>query len=109
MPIQVRYKNDASQECIIRPTPLVSINTAINKVGDETIGATYAINLTGTILPGKGSPYARQSDGSTFFQVYENGVLTDLDSTGFVGPYKSKSICTKLILGLFFLRKSTKI
>ena len=44
MPIQVRYKNDASQECIIRPTPLVSINTAINKVGDETIGAEILLN-----------------------------------------------------------------
>ena len=90
MPIQVRYKNDASQECIIRPTPLVSINTAINKVGDETIGATYAINLTGTILPGKGAPYARKSDGSTFFQVWgDGGDPADLETAGFVGPYKS--------------------
>ena len=53
MPISVRYKNQTDQECVLRPTPLVSINTNTVKVGDETIGVTYDITLTeiGIYLP----------------------------------------------------------
>ena len=58
MPIRVRYKNDPSQECNIRPTPFVQIstNTLKNKVGN--FGVTYSITLTGTLLPDEGSPLA---------------------------------------------------
>jgi len=59
MPIRIRYQNDSSQECTIRPTPLVSINTNILKNGaGEAFGVTYTITLTGTLLPDEGSPYA---------------------------------------------------
>ena len=36
MPIKVRYNNDPSQECVIRPTPFVQISasTLKNKVGN---------------------------------------------------------------------------
>ena len=44
MPIRVRYKNDSSQECTIRPTPLVAISTNILKNGaGEAFGVTYSI------------------------------------------------------------------
>jgi len=45
------------QSCVIRPTPLVSISTNVirNKVG--TLGSTYDITLTGTIIADEGSPY----------------------------------------------------
>ena len=58
MPIRVRYKNDPSQECTIRPTPFVSISTNIlkNAAGDP-FGVTYSITLNGTILADEGSPY----------------------------------------------------
>ena len=59
MPIRVRYKNDSSQECTIRPTPLVAISTNILKNGaGEAFGVTYSITLTGTLLPAEGTPYA---------------------------------------------------
>jgi len=58
MPIKVRYNNDQTQECVIRPTPFVQIsaNTLKNKVGN--FGTTYTIVLTGTLLPDEGTPYA---------------------------------------------------
>lgn len=58
MPIRIRYRNDPSQECNIRPTPFVQIstNTLKNKLGN--FGVTYSITLTGTILPDEGSPLA---------------------------------------------------
>ena len=58
MPIRVRYNNDSSQECNIRPTPFVQIstNTLKNQIGN--FGVTYSITLTGTLLPDEGSPLA---------------------------------------------------
>jgi hypothetical protein len=93
MPISIRYKNDATQECVLRPAPLVSISTVVNKVGDETIGVTYGITLTGSLLPDLGFPYARDV-GGTFFKAWKDGVLDTLDTHGaatadFKGPYKS--------------------
>ena len=62
MPIRVRYQNDPAQECTIRPTPLISITSNVLKNGaGETYGRTYAITLTGTLLPDEGSPYALDS------------------------------------------------
>lgn len=59
MPIRIRYKNQTGQECTIRPTPLISINTNTLKNGaGDAYGVTYAITLTGTLLPEEGSPYA---------------------------------------------------
>lgn len=51
------------QNCVIRPTPLVSISTNVirNKAG--TLGSTYDITLTGTIIADEGSPYYVDSTG----------------------------------------------
>ena len=93
MPISIRYQNDATQECVLRPAPLVSISTAVNKVGDETVGVTYSITLTGSLLPDLGFPYSRDVHQS-FFPAWKDGVLGSLSSHGknpsnFKGPYKS--------------------
>ena len=58
MPIRIRYKNDASQECNLRPTPFVQISTNTLKNKQGNFGVTYSITLTGTLLPDEGSPLA---------------------------------------------------
>jgi len=64
MPIRVRYQNDNTQECTVRPTPLVSISTNILKDGaGEAFGVTYGITLTGTLLVDQGTPYAIEHGG----------------------------------------------
>jgi hypothetical protein len=67
MPITVRYLNDSAQECTIRPTPLVSIASQINKTSNgDFVGVTYNITLTGTILEDQGFPLARDTNGNVF-------------------------------------------
>jgi len=87
--IKVRYNNDASQECVIRPTPFVSINTQTLKNSEGNFGVTYAITLTGTILEDQGTPYALEADGT-------NNLLPSFDPDNFppdggdrIGPYGS--------------------
>jgi hypothetical protein len=43
--------------CIIRPTPLVSISTNTIRNKNGTLGSTYDIVLTGTIIADEGSPF----------------------------------------------------
>ncbi len=62
--IKVRYNNDPSQECVIRPTPFVSINTQTLKNKEGNFGVTYDITLTGTLLEDQGTPYALEADGT---------------------------------------------
>lgn len=93
MPISIRYQNDATQECVLRPAPLVSINTAVNKVGDENIGVTYSISLTGSLLPDLGFPYARDVHAN-FFKAWKGDALKTFEDHGvdvndFKGPYES--------------------
>jgi hypothetical protein len=86
MPIRVRYKNDSSQECTVRPTPLVAVSTNILKnAAGEAFGVTYAITLTGSILPDEGTPYAiNHANGSRYdFHVPQS------PSPSEVGPYDS--------------------
>ena len=89
MPISVRYKNQSDQECVLRPTPLVSINTNSVKVGDETVGVTYDITLNGTILADHGAPYAMNAATETYFKYWDGSAFSTLDGSSFVGPYKS--------------------
>ena len=89
MPISVRYKNQSDQECVLRPTPLVSINTNAVKVGEETIGVTYDITLNGTILADHGAPYAKNAATETYFKYWDGSAFSALDGSSFVGPYKS--------------------
>jgi hypothetical protein len=89
MPISVRYKNQASQECILRPTPLVSINTNTIQVGDETVGVTYDITLNGTILADLGAPFAQNAATEAWYDTW-NGTAFVGYTNGFpAGPYKA--------------------
>ena len=93
MPISIRYQNDATQECVLRPAPLVSISTAVNKVGDESVGVTYSISLTGSLLPDLGFPYSRDVH-TVFFKAWKDGELKTfaghgINTANFKGPYSS--------------------
>ncbi len=84
MPIVVRYQNDSSQECTLRPTPFISISSTIDKTGaGDAMGTTYSITLTGTILESQGFPYAKDANGNLFLGDDE----TVLSAS--VGPYES--------------------
>ena len=89
MPIQVRYRNDPAQECVIRPTPFVSVASEILKTGGgENYGVTYTITLTGTILEDQGFPFARDTSvgvgyGNAFTFI---GIGPSVNA---VGPYDS--------------------
>ena len=93
MPIRVRYRNDASQECNIRPTPFVQIstNTLKNKIGN--FGVTYSITLTGTLLPDEGSPLALdpQTD-SPYAYLMPDSVDPHNKLTGPYGVFDSTSL-----------------
>jgi hypothetical protein len=83
MPIRVRWKNIAGNECTIRPTPLISISTNINKTGaGDALGVTYSITLTGTLLPDEGTPYALSTGGGVF-------AFYDYPGLNYTGPYNS--------------------
>jgi hypothetical protein len=60
--LKIYYKNNVA--VVIRPTPLVSISHSPikNKIG--TIGCTYSIVLTGTIIAHQGSPKFLQADAT---------------------------------------------
>ena len=67
MPINVRYKNNSAHECVLRPTPLVSISSEMNQTAaGDILGITYKITLTGKILPDEGTPYALKPDGTRY-------------------------------------------
>ncbi len=85
--IKVRYNNDPSQECVIRPTPFVSINSEMLKKAEGNYGITYAIVLTGTLLEDHGTPYALEADGT-------DNLIPSFDPDSFppiagsrIGPY----------------------
>jgi len=81
MPISVYYKNDDAQVCTLRPSPLVSIASNLNKVGGENVGITYSITLTGTLLEDRGTPYAIKMQDNSAFKYYDNTTPNG------VGPY----------------------
>lgn len=58
----ITIHNDG-QSCVIRPTPLVSISTNVIRNKSGTLGSTYDITLTGTIIADEGSPYYVDSTG----------------------------------------------
>src|SRR5210317_1058024 len=92
MPIRVRYKNDSSQECSLRPTPFISINTNILKSGGgEAFGVTYEITLNGTLLDDEGTPYAINHIGDNTALFPFEATLNNNPNDDFVfvrtGPY----------------------
>ena len=90
MPIRVRYQNQSSQECTIRPTPLASINTQILKNGaGEPFGVTYNITLTGSLLSDQGTPYAidHVGDPDKRHLSTDKYAFHDAAPSSFTGPY----------------------
>jgi len=87
MPIRVRYKNLVNQECTIRPTPLVSISSQLNKTeSGDILGVTYDITLKGTLLPDQGTPYGLSNITQSLFPFHGDGTL---DNLNLVGPYNT--------------------
>lgn len=84
MPISVRYKNDPLQECIVRPTPLVSISEQVLKNELGSFGKTYSITLNGYIIVDQGFPLAKDSRNNTLFPYWDGS-----PATGNCGPYLS--------------------
>ena len=88
--IRVRYKNDPTQECTIRPTPFVQINQSKLKSKEGDFGTTYTITLTGTLLPSHGTPYAINPVTDLPYTDFHDqplaGVSVDDGGTG-IGPY----------------------
>ena len=88
MAISVSYKYDDAQVCTLRPSPLVSIASNLNKVGGENVGITYSITLTGTILEDRGSPYAVKMQDNSPFPYFDGttpagtGPYGQFDNTG---------------------------
>jgi len=91
MPIRVRYKNDSSQECSLRPTPFISINTNILKSGGgEAFGVTYEITLNGTLLDDEGTPYAIQHIGDNTALFPFPDAIPEFDRVGPYGAFDSQ-------------------
>lgn len=61
--LTVYYQNDSSQGCILRPSPLVTITQAANRNELGSLGSSYTITLTGTIIASEGSPYYAITNG----------------------------------------------
>lgn len=80
--LKVYFKNDPSQICTIRPTPLVQISEAILKNKEGNFGVTYTITLTGSLLPNEGTPYALDPANNQVFDLFSGSL------TGLVGPYQ---------------------
>jgi hypothetical protein len=89
MPISIRYKNDPSQECVIRPTPLVSITDSVQRTKEGIFGKTYSITLTGYILTDQGFPLARDSVTDDLFDYWDAAGTGNIPATGNAGPYLS--------------------
>jgi len=91
MPIRIRYKNDPTQECTIRPTPFVSISTNVlkNAAGDP-FGVNYSITLNGTILADEGSPYTVDNvaaQGNAFGERIDFLAATEPNKKGPYGQF----------------------
>lgn len=87
MPVKVRYNNDPDQECTIRPTPYVQVNSTLlkNKLG--TFGTTYTITLTGTIIYDEGTPYALDPITELPYPQINGDAINSNPSVDLIGPY----------------------
>ena len=84
MPVRVRYKNLANQECTIRPTPLIAISSELNTTGaGDILGVTYTITLTGKLLPDEGTPYGLSNITGGVYRFFGNPAVN------YCGPYNS--------------------
>ena len=87
MPINVYYKNDSAQVCVLRPAPLISISEEIKRSeGGEKYGTRYVITLTGTLLDDGGFPLAYDPRNGSVIDYRDS----DYNSTrSLKGPYDS--------------------
>lgn len=87
MPVKVRYQNDPNQECMIRPTPYVQVNSTLlkNKLG--TFGTTYTITLTGTIIYDEGTPYALDPTTNLPYPQIDGSAINTDPNSNLIGPY----------------------
>ena len=86
MPVVVKYNN--ADDCVLRPSPLVSISANSTKTGaGEAIGASYSITLTGSILDNMGFPLARKTTDNSLFGYIDGGEAISEDNM--IGPYQS--------------------
>ena len=92
MPIKVRYNNDASQECMIRPTPFVQISENINKNKVGNFGVTYTIVLTGTLLPDEGTPFAVNPADNSLVEIFGDAGQLLGNPIGPFGQFDDKPI-----------------
>jgi hypothetical protein len=83
MPIRVRYNNDPTQDCIIRPTPFIQITENILKNKEGNFGITYGIVLTGTLISDHGIPYALNPATNQPFDFFDSSH----EPPEFIGPY----------------------
>jgi hypothetical protein len=83
MPIRVRYTNDNTQDCTIRPTPFIQISENVLKNKEGTFGVTYSITLTGTLIADRGTPYALNPATNVPFGFFDAGHIPP----NFIGPY----------------------
>jgi len=86
MPVKVRYNNDINQECMIRPTPFVQVNSTLLRNKTGSFGQTYTITLTGTIIYDEGTPYARDPSDGIYPRIDGQPINSDPDSD-LIGPY----------------------
>jgi len=83
MPIRVRYTNDLTQECMIRPTPFIQISESVLKNKEGNFGITYSVTLTGTLIADRGTPYALNPATNAAFGFFDPAHVP----SKFVGPY----------------------
>lgn len=83
MPIRVRYQNDPTQDCTIRPTPFIQISENVLKNKEGNFGITYTITLTGTLISDRGTPYALNPATNSPFGFFEPSHVP----SSFIGPY----------------------
>jgi hypothetical protein len=83
MPIRVRYTNDDTQDCTIRPTPFIQISENVLKNKEGVFGITYSITLTGTLIADRGTPYALNPATNLPFDFFNAGHIP----SNFIGPY----------------------
>jgi len=87
MPVRVIYNN--TDICTLRPSPVYTISTNIQKDGaGKAYGVTYSITLQGTLISDRGTPYARDEGYELTGKIrFEPALSRGQEVSSFVGPY----------------------
>lgn len=93
MPIRVYYDEPGSSAgwCTIRPTPFISMSTAVLKTGaSESLGVTYQITLTGKLIAHRGSPYSGRYLDHVKYDIAPSAISPEFvypPDPNYIGPY----------------------